>query len=91
MSRKPNRVNVAEAKRSFSELLGRVAYGQETITILKRGRPMAQLVPIGKSNRRHPADIKGWLDEKDPFFAILDEIVAERHTHLPRRPPEFEG
>jgi prevent-host-death family protein len=38
-------LNVAEAKKQFSDLLGRVAYGGETIVITRRGRPMAKLVP----------------------------------------------
>jgi prevent-host-death family protein len=38
-------LNVAEAKKQFSDLLGRVAYGGETILITRRGKPMAKLVP----------------------------------------------
>ncbi len=39
-------LNVAEAKKRFSDLLGRVAYGGETILITRRGKPMAKLVPL---------------------------------------------
>ena len=39
------RINVAEAKRQFSDLLGRVAYRGETVVITRRGKPMAKLVP----------------------------------------------
>lgn len=80
--RKPVSVSVAEAKKSLSELLGRVAFGRETITIEKRGKPMARLVPVELTPKRHPADIKGWLDDDDPFFQYIDEIVKNRH--LPR-------
>jgi len=38
-------VSVAEAKKHLSDLLGRVAYGGERITISKRGKPMAILIP----------------------------------------------
>ena len=38
-------VNIAEAKKYFSEILGRVAYGKKHILITKRGKPMARLVP----------------------------------------------
>jgi prevent-host-death family protein len=38
-------LNVADAKKQFSDLLGRVAYGGETILITRRGKPMAKLVP----------------------------------------------
>lgn len=39
-------VPVAEAKRQFSNLLKRVAYGGETITIGSRGRPEAALISV---------------------------------------------
>ncbi len=85
MSRRSSNVSVAEAKKSLSELLGRVAYGGETITILKRGRPMARLVPINEARRSHLAEVKGWLDAGDPFFQVMDEILAARHAGRPRR------
>lgn len=82
---KPNHVNVAEAKRHFSDLLGRVAYGKETITITRRGKPMAKLVPISAEDTPpHLADVQGWLDEDDAFFSAMDAIVAERVRHAPR-------
>lgn len=78
------RVNVVEAKRSLSELLGRVAYGRETITIVKRGRPMACLVPAISENHRPIEAIKGWLNDDDPFFSVMEEVITERHSHQPR-------
>ncbi len=39
-------LNVAEAKKRFSDLLGRVAFGGETFLITRRGKPMAKLVPL---------------------------------------------
>jgi prevent-host-death family protein len=78
-------VNVAEAKRSLSDLLGRVAYGKETITISRRGKPMARLVPIGpEGGMPHPADARGWVAEGDDFFATVNTIVANRQKHIPR-------
>jgi len=53
-------VNVAEAKKHFSELLGRVAFGKEHILITKRGKPMARLVPADETNI-HLSNAKGWL------------------------------
>ncbi|MHC4717399.1 MAG: hypothetical protein ACYS5V_10550 [Planctomycetota bacterium] len=64
-------VNVAEAKKHFSELLGRVAYGKK------------QILPA-EENDRHLADVRGWLDGDDPFFETIDQIVKERSVHLPR-------
>ncbi|MEX0879796.1 MAG: type II toxin-antitoxin system prevent-host-death family antitoxin [Thermoanaerobaculia bacterium] len=82
---------MADAKRSLSELLGRVAYGRETITIVKRGRPMARLVPVTPVGARSLSDVKGWLDDDHPFFRNIEEIVAERHKRRPRRAPRLKG
>jgi len=47
-------VNVAEAKQRLSDLLGRVAYGRETVLITRRVRPMARLVPPDETGRQGP-------------------------------------
>lgn len=77
-------VSVAEAKRSLSELLSRVAYRGESIVIAKRGKPVARLVPVTSSRRKSLADVRGWLDDTDPFFAVVENIVSDRHTRRPR-------
>src|SRR5207245_3906330 len=75
----------ADAKRHFADLLGRVAYGGETITITRRGKPMARLVPLDTDTAvPHVADAQGWLEDDDPFFTTIDTIVADRETHHPR-------
>jgi prevent-host-death family protein len=79
------RVNVAKAKKHFSDLLGRVAYGKETITITRRSKPMAKLVPVGsEGGQSHLADARGWLDERDEFFRTIDQIVKVRRKRTPR-------
>ena len=62
-------INIADAKKHFSDLLGRVAYGKEQIIITKRGKPMARLVPTD-INDKHLAQAKGWLKEDDPFLKL---------------------
>ena len=82
---KTTSINVAEAKRHLANLLGRVAYGGETITITRRGKPMARLVPVDvEATVPHVADVQGWLEDDDTFFATMDAIVADREAHLPR-------
>ena len=76
-------INVAEAKKHFSELLGQVAFGKKHILITKRGRPMARLVPAEEINR-HLSNAKGWLEDDDPFFDEIDRIVQNRTKHVPR-------
>ena len=81
-------VNVAEAKKRFSDLLGRVAYGGETVLITRRGKPMAKLVPPEvPDDPGHLGAVSGWLEEEDPYFTIIDEIVTGRQRHRPRVTP----
>lgn len=47
-------VNLAEAKAHLSELVGQVAKG-ETVNILRRGKPVAQLT--GVKSPRKPIDL----------------------------------
>ena len=76
--------NVAEAKKRFSDLLARVAFGGESVLITRRGKPMAKLVPVEAPEEAHLDKIEGWLDDDDPFFEVIDEIVANRSRHSPR-------
>ena len=70
---KKRAVSVADAKREFSDLLGRVAYGRETIIITRRGRPMAKLVPIAEEP-----------SEERSFAERLTRLSEERGTSSPR-------
>jgi prevent-host-death family protein len=80
------RIGVAEAKASLSELLGRVNYLQERFVIVKRGRPVAQLIPAPQKPVGSLADVQGWLDADDPFFEIMADIESGRYYSAPRRP-----
>lgn len=79
----PQTISIADAKKHFSDLLGRVAYGKEQIIITKRGKPMARLVPTDV-NDKHLAQAKGWLKEDDPFFKTIENIVQSRIRHPSR-------
>lgn len=77
------KINVAEAKKHFSELLGEVAYGKKRIIITKRGKPMARLIPA-EGAEAHLGQAHGWLEDDDPFFATIDRIIRERSKHTSR-------
>jgi prevent-host-death family protein len=78
-------VSVAEAKKHLSDLLGRVAYRGERITISKRGKPMAVLIPATEiASEEHLGKLEGWLDPDNPFFEAIGEIVSDRDKHSPR-------
>jgi prevent-host-death family protein len=82
---KEESINVAEAKEQLSNLLGRVAFGRETILITRRGRPMARLVPPDEPPlEKGLGSVHGWLTDDDPFFAAVDDIVDTRLRHRPR-------
>jgi antitoxin (DNA-binding transcriptional repressor) of toxin-antitoxin stability system len=70
-------------KKHFSNLIGRGAYGKEEILIMKKGKPMALLLPV-KGNNKHLSKARGWLEEGDPFFEIIGSIVKNRNAHTPR-------
>jgi prevent-host-death family protein len=76
-------INVAEAKRGFSDLVGRVAHAGESFVITLRGRPMAQLVPLAAETKA-VGEVRGFLEDDDPFFEVVDEIVSRRAEHVPR-------
>ena len=82
-------INVAEAKKHFSEILGQVAYGNKQILITKRGKPMARLVPA-ENIEMHLSDAHGWLESHDPFFNTIEAIVQDRSI-LPNYPTFFEN
>ena len=48
-------LNIAEAKARFSDLIGR-AEGGEEIEIMRRGKPVAKIVPIQRPKK--PIDIE---------------------------------
>jgi prevent-host-death family protein len=77
-------LNVAEAKKHFSDLLARVAFGGESVLITRRGKPMAKLIPAEVPETSYLDSVEGWLDDDDPFFATIDDIVARRFGHEPR-------
>ena len=77
--------SVGEAKKHFSDLLGRVAYGGESILISKRGKPLAMLVPSTRETAEdHLSQVEGWLEGSDSFFNIVNQIVQDRERHAPR-------
>ncbi len=79
----PEYVGVAEAKKSFSDLLEKVAYGHRKIVITKRGKPIALLSPVEEEGG-NPLQVRGWLDDNDPFLMSVERIVRERAGHRPR-------
>jgi prevent-host-death family protein len=78
-------VSLAEAKSHLSELVVRAAYGNEEFLITRRGKPAALLTSARPKNERAPlADVKGWLDNHDPFFESLENVRRDSRKRGPR-------
>ncbi len=78
-------VSIADAKKHLSDLLGKVAYGKESITITKRGRPIAEIIPIEKREKpKHIVDVVGKIVAPRDFTQALEKIIADRKKHKPR-------
>lgn len=39
-------ITVTEARQGFAEIVNRVAYGKERVTVVRRGRDLVAIVPI---------------------------------------------
>jgi len=77
------RLNATEFKSGCLALLDQVARSGESITITKRGKPVAQLVPVRPSNVRYPQDaLRGTVrvlgDVLSPALSPADWEVERR-------------
>ena len=80
-------ISVAEARQSFAEVLGQVAFARQTFLVTKKGKPVARIVPVEPSPEFTPRtlpEVPGWLDADDPFFEHLQK--ARRNSGLARTP-----
>ena len=101
---KTKRISTAEAKAKLSELLARVAYGNEQYVIERRGKPVAALVSVEDLERlgekAAPAERpQGALALRGLWADIMtdeeiDEFVAHIYTERERDkgppPPTFD-
>lgn len=86
-------LNVAEAKRRFSELIDRVGAGERFI-VARRGRPVLALVPAESASAESEphvglAAFVGGLAEWPEFDELMTEIVASRALEHDRPPPQL--
>jgi prevent-host-death family protein len=74
-------VSATEASRNFARLLDEVEHRGESYTIVRRGRPVAHLEPVGSASgarakdllRHHRID-RAWAGE---VAALRSELVVE--------------
>ena len=94
-------MGVAELKRRFSELLGRIELRREAFVVMKRGRRVAALVPLdraltasGEPGRSQPrrgllAMVGAWADHDD-IDEFIDDIRRQRGAADDREVGELE-
>lgn len=91
-------MTVAEAKAHFSDLLDRVGAG-EHVTVTRRGRPAAVVVPVDEAPEQKPvstglASLLGLLGElgieDEEWTREVDAIVASRPQTESRTAAEFD-
>lgn len=86
-------ISVAEAKRTFADVLGAVRYHGERFVVERNGTPMAALVPISDLPRTEQSPAAGLLGlvgsftDAPEYADELQRAVSARHTQRSRRAP----
>jgi prevent-host-death family protein len=62
--RSPDPVSVTEARQTFADLVNRVAYGNERITVVRHGRAVAAIVPMSDVHRLEAIDAGATTGER---------------------------
>ncbi len=93
-SAKQAHMSVAEVKRHFADVVGRVAHGGERIIVERRGHPVVAIVAVEEAREaRHPgqrlAAAIGCGDRHgEGFRELMAGVVARRGRRPPRQLPE---
>lgn len=64
------RMGAREARQKFSELLGRVRYGGETVILESSGKPMAAVIPLEAYEKM--------MEERDAQFQAFQDSIQNR-------------
>lgn len=73
------RMSAKEARNNFSQILGAVYYGKDTVIIEKQGKPVVAVIDVERYEQ--------WMAEREARFKVFDEIRAR---NLDRDPAEVE-
>ena len=73
------RISAKDARAQFSEILGMVHFGKETVIVEQQGKPMAAIIDIDLYEL--------WQEEREARFRVLDEIRSKSRG---KRPEEVE-
>jgi prevent-host-death family protein len=73
------RISAKEARAQFSEILGMVRFGKETVIVEKQGKPVVAVIDIDLYNR--------WAAEREARLKVFDDLRAKNRS---KRPAEIE-
>ena len=89
-------INVAEAKRRFSEIVNQVVYHGRRFVIGRRGRPMVGLIPAEEMEEETPhAPRQGFLTlvglwkDVEGIDSLVEEIYRQRELEIRRSLPDL--
>jgi len=81
-------MSVAEMKRQFADVVGKVLHGDVKIIVERRGKPILGLVPpdeVRESTGKRLAEVIGKGGKEGQEFAdFMRQVVADRVNHMPR-------
>ncbi|MBI4522453.1 MAG: type II toxin-antitoxin system Phd/YefM family antitoxin [Deltaproteobacteria bacterium] len=69
------RVSAKEARAQFSDILGMVRFGKETVIVEKQGKPVVAIIDFDLYQR--------WMSEREARFKVLDEIRSKSRSRSP--------
>ena len=70
-------VSVSEARETFAELVNRAAYGHERVRVVRRGRPVAAIVPI------EDVELLERLEDEIDLQAARDAVADPEAAPIP--------
>jgi len=70
-------MSAKEARNSFSEILGMVHYGKDTVIVEKQGKPMVAVIDIEQYEK--------WMAEREARFKVFDKIWAKNKDKDPKQ------
>jgi len=78
-------IGASEVRSNFSDILSRVAYGKERVTVARRGRPVASLLPIEDLAQIEAGEILSAVADKIPgivYQRIQHPDGREEYTYI---------
>ena len=85
------RVSIGQVKRDISELLNRVAYGNERIILTSRGKPKAVIVNLSDYDRLKQLSAAANLDRWQSWLAESDELANNIRSRRQDAPLDTEA